>query len=64
MNGKIKWYNPKKGYGFIEVEGENDIFIHHSDVPQFMTLEDGDSVTFDTSETKRGFKAINIIKNS
>jgi len=62
MNGKVKWYNARKGYGFIEVEGGKDIFIHRSSVPQGTFLKEGDSVEFETEDTDKGVKAVNIKK--
>lgn len=62
MNGKVKWYNPRKGFGFIESEEGNDIFVHRTSVPQGTFLNEGDEVEFETEETDKGIKAINIKK--
>ena len=62
MNGKVKWYNPRKGFGFIESEEGNDIFVHRTSVPQGTFLNEGDAVEFETEETDKGVKAINIKK--
>jgi CspA family cold shock protein len=62
MNGKVKWYNARKGFGFIEVEGGKDIFVHRSSVPQGTFLKEGDSVEFETEDTDKGVKAVNIKK--
>ena len=62
MNGKIKWYNSKKGYGFIEGDDGKDVFVHWTSVPKGTFLHDGDSVEFDVEEGEKGPKAINLKK--
>jgi CspA family cold shock protein len=62
MNGKIKWYNVRKGYGFIEGEDGKDIFLHRSAIPQGLFLKEGDEVEFETEDTDKGIKAINLKK--
>lgn len=65
-NGTVKWFNDKKGYGFIsEVEGR-DVFVHFSaiDMTGFKTLAEGDAVIFDVEESERGPEAKNVRKNS
>lgn len=62
MDGTIKWYNAQKGFGFIEVDGENDIFIHRSQVPEGLYLNEGDKVTFDVEEGDKGPQAVNVKK--
>ena len=62
MKGKVKWYNALKGFGFIEVEDEKDVFVHRTSVPSDTKLYEGDEVEFDTKETNKGLEAINISK--
>ncbi len=60
--GKVKWFNPQKGYGFIELEGSRDVFVHYSSikVPGFKTLEEGQEVQFDLQESDKGPHADNV----
>ena len=60
--GNIKWFSEKKGYGFIEMDNEGDIFFHHSDIEQhgFFGLQKSDRVSFEVTETPRGKKAIRV----
>ena len=62
--GKVKWFNEKKGYGFIETEEGNDLFVHYSDIQGdgFKTLREGDEVEFEIAESPKGKKAINVTK--
>lgn len=61
-NGTVKWFNEKKGYGFIEQEQGSDVFVHYSNIkgPGFKTLKEGDRVTFDIEQGKRGPVAVNV----
>ncbi|MRG86313.1 cold-shock protein [Salinibacillus xinjiangensis] len=62
--GTVKWFNSEKGYGFIEVEGSDDVFVHYSAIQGegFKTLEEGQSVTFDVEEGQKGPQAANVEK--
>ncbi len=62
MNGKVKWFDAKKGYGFITSEAGNDIFVYYSGIVSegFKTLNQGDSVTFDVKKGDRGEQAVNV----
>ncbi|HOA35988.1 MAG TPA: cold-shock protein [Bacillota bacterium] len=63
MQGKVKWFNPDKGYGFIETEEGGDVFVHFSAIQSegFKTLEEGQEVTFDVVEGNRGKQAENVV---
>ena len=60
--GRVKWFNEKKGFGFIEQENGKDIFVHHSDIigDGFKTLYENQQVTFDVSQGEKGPKAANV----
>ncbi|MCU9613599.1 cold-shock protein [Caldibacillus lycopersici] len=62
--GKVKWFNAEKGFGFIEQEGGNDVFVHYSAIQGdgFKTLEEGQEVSFDIEEGQRGPQAVNVQK--
>ncbi len=64
MRGTVKWFNPEKGYGFIERGDEKDVFVHYSAIQEegFKTLEDGQEVEFDVVEGDRGPQAKNVVK--
>ncbi|GAW92760.1 cold shock domain-containing protein [Calderihabitans maritimus] len=63
MEGKVKWFNAEKGYGFIEHEG-GDVFVHFSAIQGdgFKTLEEGQNVSFDIVEGSRGPQAANVVR--
>lgn len=64
MQGKVKWFNAEKGFGFIEVEGGNDVFVHFSAIQGegFKSLEEGQEVEFEVTEGARGPQAANVFK--
>ena len=64
VQGKVKWFNAEKGFGFIEVEGQDDVFVHFSAIQGegFKTLEEGQDVTFEIEQGARGPQAANVQK--
>lgn len=64
MQGKVKWFNANKGYGFIEAESGKDVFVHYSAIQTegYRTLDEGEPVEFDVVEGNRGPQAANVIK--
>ena len=59
--GTVKWYNTEKGFGFIEVEGEKDVFVHSSAIKDSIrNLEEGQKVQFETEKGPKGLQAIEI----
>ena len=65
MIGKVKWFNAEKGFGFIEREEGDDIFVHFTAIQGegFKTLEEGQEVEFDIVEGNRGPQASNVVKH-
>ena len=63
MKGTVKWFDSKKGYGFISDEAGKDIFVHYSGIAGdgFKTLDEGQAVTFDLVDGKRGKQAENVM---
>lgn len=64
LQGKVKWFNAEKGFGFIEVEGQDDVFVHFSAIQGegFKSLEEGQTVTFEVEQGARGPQATNVQK--
>jgi CspA family cold shock protein len=62
--GTVKWFNDKKGFGFLEQEGGGDIFVHYSEVQctGFKSLSEGQPVTFDVTNGPKGLQATNVMK--
>jgi len=62
MKGTIKWYNERKGFGFITGEDEKEIFVHRTAIPPETSLNEGDQVEYEIEDSDRGQRAINIKK--
>jgi CspA family cold shock protein len=64
MQGKVKWFNAEKGYGFIESNEGGDVFVHFSAIQTegFKTLDEGQEVTFDVVQGNRGPQAENVVR--
>ena len=62
MNGRVKWFNNEKGYGFIDYKENEDIFVHYSAIKQdgYKTLSEGQIVEYELLETEKGLQAINV----
>jgi len=62
--GRVKWFNDRKGFGFIERTNGEDVFVHFSSIlgDGFRSLAEGELVSFDLQETPKGWQAINVLK--
>lgn len=62
--GKVKWFNEAKGYGFIEQDGGGDVFVHHTAIQGdgFKTLAEGQAVKFEVTQGAKGPQAINVVR--
>ena len=65
VSGTVKWFNGRKGYGFISSEDGNDVFVHYSSISkdgdEYATLNENDKVEFDVSEGQKGPQASNVV---
>jgi len=63
-NGRVKWFNDKKGYGFIETEDGKDVFVHHTSIEGagFKSLNEGQSVSFEVEQGAKGPQAVKVKK--
>jgi len=61
--GRVKWFSAQKGYGFIELDGSRDVFVHFSAIQSngFRTLQEGQQVQFELAETEKGPQASNVV---
>jgi CspA family cold shock protein len=63
VNGKVKWFSPPKGFGFIEREGSDDVFVHFSAIQGdgYRNLDEGQIVEFDVEQGHKGLQAANVV---
>jgi len=62
--GKVKWFDPKKGYGFIVGDEEQDVFVHYTSIvgEGFRALKDGETVDYELVESEKGLQAQNVVR--
>ncbi len=62
MEGRVKWFNDKKGYGFIETDEQGDVFVHYSNIQEngFRSLKELERVSFEVENTAKGPQAVNV----
>jgi len=65
-DGTVKWFNPRKGYGFIATSDGRDIFVHYSSISSdgYKSLVEGDTVSFDIVEGEKGLRAENVVQKA
>jgi cold shock protein len=65
-SGTVKWFSPKKGYGFITMEDGQDVFVHYSAISGngFRSLEEGDKVAFEVTQGPKGLQAANVSRDA
>ena len=63
-NGTVKWFNVKKGFGFISQDNGDDVFVHQTSIQTegFRTLAEGDKVEFEVMKDQKGYKATKVVK--
>jgi CspA family cold shock protein len=64
VRGRVKWFSPQKGYGFIARENAEDVFVHYSSIQMegFKSLDEGEEVEFDVVESDRGPQAVSVVR--
>ena len=62
--GTVKWFDDAKGFGFLQQDGGQDVFVHHTEIQMqgFKTLAEGERVEFETTQGPKGPKAVNVLK--